>query len=352
MKHVPALDGVRGMAILFVLGAHASASRLEFAGPTGVTVFFVLSGYLITSLLLMEDAQTGQIRLLPFYARRALRLYPALLLAVTGAWVLYAATGQAEIENYWLDAVPTLLYLRDFMMAMGSSGFLFDHTWSLAVEEQFYLVWPVALIALIALSARRVPLIASVTIVAGLALAWRVVSMFLYGPERVYFAPDTNAFALLAGCSLATVLYGRLQGRGSTILALASTAALAGIPVLVGFLTSNSWVARNWITLITVCLAIVLLTAAPGTSFLESRILRWFGQISYGLYLWHIVFLNLRIDGEPLRGWQRGAALGAAILVAWLSFRYFERPILRLKSRFSAPRPVSLDEGLGADPKS
>jgi peptidoglycan/LPS O-acetylase OafA/YrhL len=348
-NYVKALDGVRGIAIGLVLVAHLTASRAEFAGAAGVTLFFVLSGYLITSLLLAEYEMHGYISFPRFYARRALRLFPALLVVIVGAWALFAILGDNRTHGYWLESIPTLLYLRDFLMAAGVSGNTMDHTWSLAVEEQFYIVWPLALTAIVSYMKTRLRL--AVWTMTCIAVLWHLVAVLLLPSERVYFAPDTNAFAILAGCALATVApMGKPRSR--PVLALACVAAIVVGPILVGRLTENAWDARNFLTVGVAAVSIALLWSARGVRWLELAPLVWFGQRSYGIYLWHAVFLAIEIDGEPISGIERIAAIMAALVVAWASFRFVESPITALKRFVAArPGPRSLPSGRAAEPE-
>lgn len=342
-SRVLALDGIRGLAILMVVAAHVSDSRAVLAGPAGVTLFFTLSGYLITSLLYREHQKNARIDLLAFYARRALRLYPAFVLAVAGTGLLYWAVGDDRFNGYWGEAGISLLYLRDFFMAADMPSGVFDHSWSLAVEEQFYLVWPLILMAVLKFARHRLQL--AVNVLAGVAVLWHLAGMVLFSQERVYFAPDTNAYALLLGCALAiNMAHRQPRRRKRKALAITSAALVAGLPIAATAVWGDDWVVRNSLTVLIAGLSLVLIWSARGVSLLEIPALRFFGTISYGLYLWHEVLLAVQIEGFPIDGVWRVVAAGLSVMVAWLSYRYFESPVLKLKKRFER---ASIDPARG-----
>ena len=175
----------------------------------------MLSGYLITSILLAEHAATGRIDLRAFYTRRALRLFPALALLIVAAALPAEAGGRsaADLRLHRLGGVASL-YLGDFVRAGGGTLGPLDHTWSLAVEEQFYLVWPLVAAGAAVVGPRgRRKLLRGVAALAAVAAGWTVLAAFLLPFARTYFAPDTNAFALMAGCALAAWLPVRPQRR-------------------------------------------------------------------------------------------------------------------------------------------
>ena len=208
-----ALDGARGVAVALVVGSHWSPAHVRYGGAVGVIVFFVLSGYLITSILLAEHAATGRIDLRAFYTRRALRLFPALALLVVALPFLQKLVADPQLTyGYIRWAGETALYLGDFVRSGGGTLGPLDHTWSLAVEEQFYLVWPLVLLALL-FRARgdAAKLLRSVAALAAVSAGWTVLAAFLFPFVRTYYAPDTNAFALMAGCALAAWLRVRPQ---------------------------------------------------------------------------------------------------------------------------------------------
>src|SRR5690348_10194371 len=206
LAYRPGLDGLRAIAVTGVFVYHARIDWLP-GGFLGVDLFFVLSGYLITSLLLVEWEARNRIDLRRFWLRRARRLLPALVVVVLGALVLAAIFARSDLRNTRSDAVSSLLYYTNWHLilarhsyfAIHGSPSLLQHLWSLAVEEQFYLVWPLLLVpGLVLLGRKRLPMLVIAGIAASVALMWT-----LYNPEgdpsRVYFGTDTRAFLLLMG---------------------------------------------------------------------------------------------------------------------------------------------------------
>jgi peptidoglycan/LPS O-acetylase OafA/YrhL len=301
----PALDGVRGLSVLAIIAYHLGA------GPPGeflaVDVFFVLSGYLITTLLVREVAATGRVRLGEFWARRARRLLPALLLLV---FVVAAYTAKREMLSALParrgDLLATLFYFANWhFIATGQSYFAqftgvspLRHMWTLAIEEQFYLVWPMALALIAAVCGRRPRVVLWVAV--GGAIGSAVLMALLYDradPSRSYYGTDTRAQALLVGAALAAILAlhprllaGRGGGRaGSGVLA----AAVAGIGVfLVAMHEQDRLYYHGGAAAFAVATAIFLwgLEARPRGAIaraLSVGPVRWVGLISYSVYLWH-----------------------------------------------------------------
>jgi peptidoglycan/LPS O-acetylase OafA/YrhL len=343
------LDGVRGLAILFVLLSHVQS--LPFGGGfIGVDLFFVLSGFLITTLLLEERRETGTVSLKAFYVRRALRLLPALV-AMLAAMVVLVAVFDApgEAANARTSAVMTLLYSSNWFMAYKAFPYpgLFA-TWSLSVEEQFYLVWPLLLITLMKLKFPPRGMVAVVAagmlLSAGLrALLWKTTGSF----ERVFFGSDTHADGLLAG-SLAGLLLSQGWVPPSRLLKLAAHVVLG---VLILFLYWG-WLADDYVLAgglfilnLGMTALVVALVRDPGPlllGFFEFGPLAWLGRISYGVYLWHMVLFGWSGRVPLLKragSWPLTIAL--TIAVAALSFYLLERPLLRLKRRFSRVSPQS-----------
>ncbi len=210
LGHVPALDGIRAIAVVLVLAFHANLPGFR-GGRAGVDVFFVLSGFLITSLLLVEHDRRDKIDLRSFWMRRALRLYPALIVAIAGAlflaWLkmpVFGATNRSFLET--LKAVPfTLFYTMNIPRAAGwSGGGMLGHAWSLAIEEQFYLIWPVVAVAL--LKRRRGAVrMAQIAVVGAVVSAALRAGMDAAGvrSELLYNATFSHIDGVLAGCALA-----------------------------------------------------------------------------------------------------------------------------------------------------
>lgn len=323
LGYVPALDGVRGVAILLVIAFHFFGVT---GGATGVDVFFVLSGFLITTLLLEERAENGRVDLRAFYARRARRLFPALGVVMVVYLVATAAVGEDRI----IVVLAGISYVANAILASGSSifrGSSLAHLWSLAEEEQFYLVWPMLL--LLVARFRR----AMLFVAAGYVLlsAWRV-GLSLHGAPayRIYNGPDTRATALVAGAGLA--IYRHRWG-----LAVAEGAGKLAACVLLGGVFFG-WAVDFWPTFGAPVfeLGIVLLIAAglSETSIargLASRPLVWIGERSYSLYLWQFVgaaCVYLLGPGVP----AILAGLALAFLCADLSYRFVETPFRRRRA--------------------
>ena len=217
----PQLDGVRALAVLAVVGFHASITGVQ-GGYLGVEPFFVLSGFLITTLLAQEWAGTGTIRLSAFYARRALRLLPALAVFLAAA-LLYALLrpDAVEVQGFYRDFFATIAYVANWSMALQDQfeTHLLSHTWTLAVEEQFYLLWPPLLVLLLRLRDRRVAFAMACAGAVGLT-AWRV-ALYRNGASlpRVAWALDTRVSALLLGAAI-------------------------GLAAVLGWLPTSRWLAR------------------------------------------------------------------------------------------------------------
>ncbi|MBT5757653.1 MAG: acyltransferase [Acidimicrobiaceae bacterium] len=352
LGHVPALDGIRAIAVVLVLAFHANLPGFR-GGRAGVDVFFVLSGFLITSLLLVEHDRRGKIDLRAFWMRRALRLYPALIVAIAGAlflaWLkmpVFGATNRSLLET--LKAVPfTLFYTMNIPRAAGwSGGGMLGHAWSLAIEEQFYLIWPVVAVAL--LNRRR-----SAVRMAQIAVAGAVVSASLRAgmdaagvrSELLYNATFSHIDGVLAGCALAVgwAMYrGTVRKFGHPILP--PVIAIVGTLIIIRGKDMNTY-GFAVIVMLTILLIIDVL-ARPES--LTARALSHpapvaIGRRSYGLYIYHWpIFVFIGMDDRLL-----DAALGiaAAFVVAWFSFAVIEQPFLRMKARWAtSTERVTLSE--------
>jgi peptidoglycan/LPS O-acetylase OafA/YrhL len=313
----PGLDGVRGLAILLVLLHHY---HLPFpqAGRVGVTLFFGLSGYLITGLLLAEQRETGKIGLKAFYIRRARRLLPALFVLI--AAVLAVAWLHGDLARAVPAAIATGLYVSNFANSAGLPMGLLQHTWSLAVEEQFYVWWPLAFIGLLAW---RPQWAGRITLAAAAAVATFKLCLWLFGIPL--YVPFDRADALLAGSAMAIFGF-----RGLRWLIPPAMVAVAGLI----FIPGNP----GWILVACAALAAVVAIAA------DDSVLGWWplvglGQISYSVYLWHQPAVR-EID-RLLPALPQPAALAAYIVVtftlAYASYRWIEQPFRRSR----ALRPAS-----------
>jgi peptidoglycan/LPS O-acetylase OafA/YrhL len=349
---MPGLDGLRALAVLAVIAYHLHLGWAP-GGMLGVGVFFTLSGYLITDLLLGQHEATGTLQLADFWRRRARRLLPALsvLLAVVTAWVtlldrpqlsalrgvVLAAAGY--VTNWWLIAQHSSYFAQ-----FGPASPL-GHLWSLAVEEQFYLVWPWLLwLGLRWTRGRpgtRSRLAAATVLLAALsAIEMAMLYRPGYDPTRIYDGSDTRAFALLIGAALAFVWPSRHLRGGITSGArrILDGAGVTGLAVIVGLICCtneySAFLYRGGMVLLSLATALVVGTAASPASRIGRALgwgpLRWLGVRSYGIYLWHypIIVLTTPASGRDTlaRGaWQVAASIG----VAELSWRYIEEPVRR-----------------------
>lgn len=277
MRRVDALDGLRAIALLMVIAYHLDKGVFP-AGHWGVMVFFVLSGYLITRLLTREIDDTGGVDLRTFYAKRAVRLYPALLIMC----VALVALGLD-----WRRTLPALGQYANYARIAGADLGVLTHTWFLAVMAHFYLLWPIVM--------ARIPKrrrIAVVGTLFALAVVWRVVAIAVMSPGWVYNATDTNAAALLAGCLLAVVRPRSWRFAGLAIPALAVGMVL---PVF-----GEQGAAFFWGGSAAIALGVLAVQyAVQGAGWMGAPVMGWIGEISYGLYLWHYVFLTVGVGAIP-----------------------------------------------------
>ena len=302
---------MRGIAVALVVMYHGWPDVLP-GGAYGVTIFFVLSGYLITQGLIREPVDLGR-----FYARRAARLLPCLL---------FVSAASVAFGGAVADAWPALGYVSNWRLIAGDQLGLMTHTWSLSVEEHFYLAWPLVILVIPA----RFRFSATTALLA-LAAVWRG-AMIAGGAtfERVTVGTDTAAVALIAGCLLAVAhAEGRRMGRGRAV------------PVLLAMLAMAAFIPGEtdtflWGGFVIVPLSAVLIEAGTRpVRVLEFSWLRWLGTVSYGLYLWHHLLTHL---GLPM--W---AGVGLSVAVAALSWRALEVPAMRWASGRLATRPVAVD---------
>ena len=340
--YVPALDGLRALAVIGVIAFHDD--RLP-GGFLGVDLFFAVSGFLITSLLLDEHARTGRIDLVGFWGRRLRRLMPAViaLLAVTVvAFRVFADTGE------WItargDAPWAQFYVANWHLIAGGDGYwdafaapsAFEHLWSLAIEEQFYLVWPIVVLGLL----RRggPPLVAGVAIAGAIASTLAMIAIFDGGdPTRVYMGTDTRAFSLLAGAALAAPSVRRAIDRmvaASTAVTGVIVAVLAGGlgAMWVGVDGDDDWLFRGGLpahSLASAVLAAIVVAGAPGSGALAWRPLATVGRLSYSLYLWHWpVFVFCTPARVGLDGWALTVVrLAATTALSVASYRLIEQPV-------------------------
>jgi peptidoglycan/LPS O-acetylase OafA/YrhL/lysophospholipase L1-like esterase len=373
---MPALDGVRAFAVVAVLLYHGDVAWAR-GGYLGVDAFFVLSGFLITGLLVAEWREEGRIALSAFWARRARRLLPALFV-VLGLVAIYGVVVAAptELERLRHDGLSTLGYVANWGQIFSHESYFqsfaapspLRHTWSLAIEEQFYLVWPLLVVGVLRWRGgsvrrrrglarrRRASLRLLTTITGGLLVASASWMIVLHepgsDPTRIYYGTDTRAQSLLMGALLALLLVRQSQSVGR-----AATTALHGVALVaagaLGWIWVHTseradWLYQGGFTLCAVLVAIVIasVTSAdrgPLGALLSFGPLRWVGAVSYGLYLWHwplYVLISPQrtgLEGAPLLAVRLAATVAAAIA----SFYLIERPIRRGALKGWRPRLVT-----------
>jgi peptidoglycan/LPS O-acetylase OafA/YrhL len=382
LPYLPGLDGLRALAVIAVLLYHSGLPWIP-GGFLGVEVFFVISGYLITALLLAQWRQLGRVDVKTFWLGRARRLLPALylVLVVTLAYAVVFLPG--EVAGLRGDVLAALGYVTNWYLVIGHESYfeaigrpsLLKHLWSLAVEEQFYLVWPLVLAFGLSLGAtrwrrRRILILA----LAG-AVTSALLMALLYRPEldpsRIYYGTDTRATGLLVGAALAFVWApwraalapggprgcsvavrglrlqrvkrrSRLRRRwgwtAPRLLDVVGLAALGGLALFSLRLGEfQPFLYRGGLASVALVSAVVIMACAHphshlGAGLLGRQPLRWIGLRSYGIYLWHWpVFmitrpqLDVPIEGLPLLALR----LGLTLVLAELSYRYVETPIRR-----------------------
>jgi peptidoglycan/LPS O-acetylase OafA/YrhL len=333
LGHISALDGLRGVAIALVVTYHYWG--WPRGGWLGVDLFFVLSGFLITTLLLEEHTANGRIRFGAFYVRRVRRLFPALAVLLAAYLAINAVRGIDALGLVARWGLYTANVYEAFWPGVADHHVGLNPLWSLAQEEQFYLVWPAAL--LLAVKVRRP---ARFLIAIALALALYRAALVLHGESgfRVYFAPDTHADGLVLGSALA---FARQKGGElvPTRTAVVVTAALCA-----PFVAFSVSVPRTQMIILPLfeAAALVFVAAAVAGTFDLPRPVIWLGGISYSLYLWHALLLWVFHDRH------RVVALAASVAIAYASTKWVERPFRRRRAtavRAARPSVVPAEAG-------
>ena len=377
IRYLPALDGLRALAVAGVICYHGG---LAWAGGgfLGVDAFFVLSGYLITTLLLTEWRSssigtewnaTGRIDLKAFWARRARRLLPALLL-VLGAVAVYAVLVAApgELRTIRADGIASLFYIANWRFIWSGASYFAQfgapsplrHFWSLAIEEQFYLLWPLIVFGILRWRRGSIRALAGFATVAAIGSAVLMWTMYVPGqdPSRVYYGTDTRASSLLVGALLGMLMLRRPVVEGTANRWILHGAGIVAAVVL-GYWWSTAtehsdWLYRGGFVIAAVLVAVVIASITqpkygPLGHVLALKPLRFIGLISYGLYLWHWpVFIALSPTRVPLDGYALFAVRVAATLtIATLSYYLIEMPIRHGALEAPAPPPGPADSGGG-----
>jgi peptidoglycan/LPS O-acetylase OafA/YrhL len=323
----PSLAGIRGLAILLVVAFHMDLP-LRQGGPVGVTVFFVLSGFLITSLLIREADRTGGVDLRGFYARRVRRLFPALVVAVLV--ILSVAALAGRIGPVATDSVLALTYLSNWARATGDGMGLWNHAWSLGIEEQFYLVWPIGFIALRRFAAPTSWRFIAPLLILAVSSGLLRVALLVSGAsgDRVYFGSDTRAEAILAGCVLACLF---ARPGGVTVPRWLGPVSMVALLALASFDKEPApWPGALYSLVAVASCGLIAAAMQPGRQWLglSSRLMVWLGERSYSLYIWHvpvILTLGVAMDGAtPVLRFCVVALASLALAVG--SYRYVEHP--------------------------
>ena len=353
LRQVPGLDGLRGLAVLAVVIYHFFGDVLP-GGYLGVDMFFVLSGFLITSLLVREFNVTGRISLKDFWLRRFRRILPAALIVLSICTAIVALIGGDLAVGIREQFLGTFFFVNNWTQIATSQTYfapnevqVFAHYWSLAVEEQFYLIWPLLMLGVFAISRRkpkRLPIAVSLI----LAIASAVAMALLYGPgedpTRVYYGTDTHAFGLLIGAMLSLLLTSTNKDAEADSWPAANKGILAGTVgafALVAYLAQLVWMGadrdftyRGGLVLTSVLGAAMIWAvvheSGPLTWIFRTRVMRWLGQRSFSLYLWHwpVVMIVHALSDAP--SWLLGLlSLPLSCLLAEVTYQFVENPFRR-----------------------
>ncbi|KAF2414807.1 acetyltransferase [Microbacterium sp. B35-04] len=358
------LDGMRAIAVVLVVVYHLFPPAMLPGGFVGVDVFFVISGFLITSLLLREHTATGRIALGRFWQRRARRLLPALAVVVAVCSAVAWVVGGDVLVDLDAQVLAAATFSYNWVSIAGGGGYfaaatpeLFRNFWSLAVEEQFYLLWPVVFPLFLLLPRTWARIAAAFALAAASAVGMGVIVGSGGDLTRAYFGTDTHAFGLLIGVGLAFLLaplFTEARPRwvhsptARRLAEAAGIAALAGLVAVTALPLGGSVAAFPGALLTASLLSAVAIVAGvwPGSRFgraIDVRPLRWIGVRSYGIYLWHWPLLVLAVAAftpgatvatAPV--WIGMGVLAATAAASALSFRFVETPVRRLGLRASA----------------
>jgi len=347
----PSLDGLRGVAILMVLADHGGLAGDGF-GFMGVNTFFVLSGFLITSLLVEEFDRTGQISFRQFYFRRALRLLPALIaMLVLFVVFSFAVDPYKRAVRELYEALTALFYYSNWAgIYHWGRHISLAHTWSLSIEEQFYIIWPAILLFALRRNSRS-SLLCWIFLGTCMAVLIRIALFFCdttnlagnilpVNPDRLISGTDTRADSLLLGCFAGGLISSHLISEKVWRAFWLRTCAFVSLPTLL--LLSTLWILAPWMvcfgwslaSALAMLLIIYLIKAPHGIlhAVFENRLLVYTGQISYGLYLWH--FPILKAMQQHQLPWQHMGYLILVIPVVLVSYYLIEKPCLTWKKRF------------------
>lgn len=364
-RYMQGIDGLRAIAVIGVILYHLNIPWFQ-GGFSGVTVFFVLSGYLITDILIDEWNQNNKINYLRFMIRRFRRLAPALLLMIFIVTVWVTLTNHPSFEKLRSDFLPSLLYVTNWWYIFHEVSY-FDsfgpaspltHLWSLAIEEQFYLIWPLFIILGFTFIKIKRYRIASI-LVGFVFSAWLMAYLYIPGedPSRVYYGTDTRAFSLLLGAALAFLwpsqrLSKTLPKQASIVLEIVGVTGLLLIIIMFSITSQfDHFHYQGGMLLLSILTILVVAALAHPASKLANWLsvmpLRWIGVRSYGIYLWHypiIILTTPIVNTNGLNVWRISLQIAATMIVSALSYRFVETPIRagRLKKTLTGFKKLTI----------
>ena len=349
-RYITGLDGIRAIAVIMVLAYHLKLALFK-SGFLGVTVFFVLSGYLITGILISEVEEEGTIDLKNFWLRRIRRLVPAVMSMAVVIIFVSAVVNRIIFTKGCKDFLASVLGFNNWWQIFNKVSYFeaagvpspFTHCWSLAIETQFYLIYPLILLGIYKLvksrgegRAKRGLLFAGVTLL--LALISVILMIVLFDPQqdasRVYYGTDTRAFSLLFGALLAILweyqmVPRRLSASVNMVLGSVSFAVLLVMTIAING-SSNFWY-RGGQFVGTILTVLVIYTVSGRKTwlsrFLSNPVLKWIGDRSYSIYLWHYPIILLISKGIKASWWITLIEIVLSVVLAELSYRFIETPI-------------------------
>jgi peptidoglycan/LPS O-acetylase OafA/YrhL len=344
----PDIEGLRAVAVGLVLLYHGF--RVPFTGGfVGVDVFFVISGFLITSLLLHEKSRTGRISVTRFYARRVRRILPAATLVVLATvfaayhWLGFIAGNEIAEDAKWAAVFTANIHFgvlgTDYLGSKLPPSPL-QHMWSLGVEEQFYLVWPALFLILVLIvkgARQRNALAVSLPVIIGVSLAWSVIQT-RSNATWAYFSPLTRAWELALGALVAVLATVVARIRPSWLVELLSVCGIAGIAVSALVLNSSTHYPGSAVILPVISAALLIAAGCANPRTLVGRALavrpmQWIGARSYSLYLWHWPFLTIAAErlGHDTNAIQNTGLLALATAATAITYRFLENPVRRAR---------------------
>ncbi|MFG0216949.1 acyltransferase family protein [Brevibacillus porteri] len=349
-RYMPGLDGLRAISVLAVIGYHLD---LEWAqgGLLGVEIFFVLSGYLITDQIILEYRTKNKLSILHFWMRRIRRLLPAMvcMLLLVALWLM--TTDFSRLQALEGDFLSSLFYMNNWYLIFQEASYFesfgpaspIGHLWSLSIEEQFYLVWPVVLLIGLKLVPSRGKLLLSILLLASIsAIAMAVMYEPGTDPSRVYYGTDTRVFAILIGAALAVVwpswkLSDRISPSARVVLDITGGFGILLLLILIGRSNEyDDWLYQfGFLYLSVVTAAVIAVLVHPASrlgKIMACQPLTWIGKRSYSLYLWHypvIVLSSPTVNTEGAGFTQILLQVTLSVILSAYSYKYVEEPIRR-----------------------